>query len=250
MNRAAYTDRVLACLKRLTRGERSAIRAELEAHMEDHMLALMELGYDEALAEERMLQHMGDPAEVGRELNRQYSLLWLWAMQLAKVLTICFAILMLLPAARQLTGTVVPNLMARIYPLHELNLENLAYGYSAEAGYDRFAEAVMKTDQRQKSGDVTFYVYQSGLKDPEAEETTGWIAVSMYADNLFAAPPRLSGYLLSDLTGDCTITRLGFGNCFLVQREVTRGECFRFDYEEHGHTYDFTVELPWKEAEP
>ena len=73
MNRKTYIDTVLSALRRVTGDERQAIRAELEGHMEDHMEGLLELGYSPELAEERTLAAMGDPKEVGRELNRQYT---------------------------------------------------------------------------------------------------------------------------------------------------------------------------------
>ena len=44
--------------------------------MEDHICALLELGYDERLAEERTMAAMGDPAEVGREMDKQYPRYW------------------------------------------------------------------------------------------------------------------------------------------------------------------------------
>ncbi|MBM6911672.1 permease prefix domain 1-containing protein, partial [Oscillibacter valericigenes] len=72
MTRGEYIREVSASLKRLTKREREAIRRELDGHMEDHMESLRELGYDEELAEERTIAAMGDPEEVGRELNKQY----------------------------------------------------------------------------------------------------------------------------------------------------------------------------------
>lgn len=77
MDRRQYTDRVLTSLRRMTAKEREAIRRELDGHMEDHMEALRALGYDEALAEARTIAAMGDPEEVGRELNKQYPFRWL-----------------------------------------------------------------------------------------------------------------------------------------------------------------------------
>ena len=64
----------MANLRRLTERERSAVQTELEAHMEDHMLALIELGYDEALAEELLALGFLTRSEDGtlqpaRELN-------------------------------------------------------------------------------------------------------------------------------------------------------------------------------------
>ena len=61
MDRQDYTAAVLSALRRVTSRERAAIRAELDGHIEDHMEGLLELGYDEALAEERTLAAMGDP---------------------------------------------------------------------------------------------------------------------------------------------------------------------------------------------
>ena len=76
MNREEYTQRVLDALGRLTPKEISAVRTEIEGHIEDHMESLLELGYDETLAEERTMAAMGDPEEVGRELNKQYPIRW------------------------------------------------------------------------------------------------------------------------------------------------------------------------------
>ena len=66
MNREEYTRRVLSALGRLTPKEISAVRAEIDGHIEDHMAYLLDLGYDEQLAEARTMAAMGDPEEVGR----------------------------------------------------------------------------------------------------------------------------------------------------------------------------------------
>ena len=84
MDRWAYTDRVLAVLRRgrVTTREREAIRQEINGHIEDHMEALRALGYDEWEAEERTIAAMGDPEELGKELNQVHSPLlgWLWLL--------------------------------------------------------------------------------------------------------------------------------------------------------------------------
>lgn len=57
--------------------DRKKIRQELLEHMEDRMEEYLE---QETAAEARVLASMGDPVEVGRELNRQHKpwLGWLW----------------------------------------------------------------------------------------------------------------------------------------------------------------------------
>lgn len=59
MNRKEYTDAVLTALRHVTDRERLAIRAELDAHIEDHIAALRELDYPPELAEERALGRHG-----------------------------------------------------------------------------------------------------------------------------------------------------------------------------------------------
>ena len=87
MTRSEYVERVLSVMRYATPSEREAIRAEIDAHIEDHICDLMELDYDEALAEERTMARMGDPEEVGRELDKQYTnAFWLWLEGAARIL--------------------------------------------------------------------------------------------------------------------------------------------------------------------
>lgn len=95
MTRWEYTDRVLSGLRRLTGPEREAVRAELDAHIEDHICDLLDLGYDEELAEERTMQRMGDPAEVSRELNKQYPLRWVLLKWATMAVTAALALMLL-----------------------------------------------------------------------------------------------------------------------------------------------------------
>ena len=76
MTRSEYVERVLSVMKHVTGEEREAIRAEIDAHIEDHICGLLELDYPEDLAEERTMALMGDPEEVGRELSKQYPIRW------------------------------------------------------------------------------------------------------------------------------------------------------------------------------
>ena len=119
MHRSEYIGRVLACLHRLTPAEREAVRAELDAHMEDHICDLLELGYSEELAEERTMLRMGDPEEVGRELDKQYPLRWLIIGRIASV-ALAFAILVTLLGLSSLRN-VADNLQARFDPWSDMH---------------------------------------------------------------------------------------------------------------------------------
>ena len=118
MDRKTYIDVVLSALRHVTRRERSAIREELAGHIEDHMEGLIELGYDPALAEERTLAAMGDPKEVGRELNRQYPLGWLMIRWCARLLTVWVVLAVLLMVMNTMDAQTSPltALRERIQP--------------------------------------------------------------------------------------------------------------------------------------
>ena len=64
--------------------DHNAIRAELEAHIEDRCAALEELNYPLGLAAERTLAAMGDPVEVGKALDKEHSL-WLGRLWIALI---------------------------------------------------------------------------------------------------------------------------------------------------------------------
>lgn len=113
MTRREYTERVLAALRRVTRAERAAIRAEIDAHMEDHVCALLDLGYPPELAEERAMAAMGDPEEVGRELDKQYPFRWLAVKWAAMALT---AVLVLMMLGQMDWQMVRINLASRFWP--------------------------------------------------------------------------------------------------------------------------------------
>lgn len=240
MDRRQYTDRVLTSLRRMTAKEREAIRQELDGHMEDHMEALRALGYDEELAEERTLAAMGDPAEVGRELNRQYPFRWLVIGRAAMIATLLFALLVAPPAWNK-AGDVVNNLWCRFYPLHLLDLRELSWG--ADRDYRPMVTEAEKVDLRQMADGVTLYIYQAGLEDPAAEETTAWAAVSPYWDDPFRSNNVYRSLMAS---GDIDSLSFDFDGPFIVSGQVRRGEPLCFAYDISGETLSFEVPLPWE----
>ena len=116
MDRKTYIDTVLSALRHVTGDERLAIRAEIDGHIEDHMEGLLELGYSPELAEERTLDAMGDPKEVGRELNKQYTG-WGFVLlsRVAVLLTVVLCIQALLGLG--ILGNLLDSVWARVAPL-------------------------------------------------------------------------------------------------------------------------------------
>lgn len=60
--------------------DRNDIREELECHIEDKTGCYLEQGYDRETAEKQSVSDMGDPKEIGTELNRQHNPVigWIW----------------------------------------------------------------------------------------------------------------------------------------------------------------------------
>lgn len=103
---------VLDQIPRATAAEREDICRELMEHLEDHREALMEGGLDEAAAQERAVEAMGDAGEIGRQWNQRLSPLWLWVGRVCKVVCISLMIVMFLPGCTLLLQ-VSQNLSAR-----------------------------------------------------------------------------------------------------------------------------------------
>lgn len=122
MKREEYTTAVLLGLRRLTDQERRALRRELDGHMEDHMLALMELGYDEAEAEEKAVAAMGDPAETARELQKCYSFGWLVAGYVMKAV-LALLLVVCLAGAFTVGSGIIDAVKTRLIPMSYLTAE-------------------------------------------------------------------------------------------------------------------------------
>ena len=157
MDRGQYCDRVLSCTRRLTGRERAAVRAELDGHIEDHMEGLLDLGYPPELAEERTMAAMGDPAEVGRELNRQYPLGWLVIGRAAAALTLATALLLAAPLAQRFSGAW-ESLYSRLAPKSVLDISQV------REGIDPLGVEAWDTDVEIAIRDQHFRVYQVGFQ--------------------------------------------------------------------------------------
>ena len=120
MDKREYTHRVVSVMGHITAAEREAIRAEIENHIEDRMEPLLSLqGVDEAEAERRSIAAMGDPEEIGRALQKQYSRFWLWVDRILLAI-IVFVLLGTAWLAPRHLGNVKDNLIARYAPMRLL----------------------------------------------------------------------------------------------------------------------------------
>ena len=133
MTRTEYVERVLSVMRHATASDQESIRAEIDAHIEDHICDLLELDYDEALAEERTMALMGDPEEVGRELDKQYTNgFWIWLESIAKILLVPMILVALLGIG--ILFHAVDHLEARFAPTQR-SMEEARHSYGGSKKY-------------------------------------------------------------------------------------------------------------------
>lgn len=186
MDRAEYCARVLAGLRGLSRREREAVRRELEDHMEDHARALLDLGYDEKLAEERTMAAMGDPAEVAREMARQYPRGWrvVAGVSLALCVFVLFSVLSS-SSNRKMIGYAWDSIVYRISPPGP---ETVIGGTVSPRGVEPVSGVTEAVDIRRTIGDNVLRVYRItvGTQDSQTAEKT-WVYEGGYQDGAPAA---------------------------------------------------------------
>ena len=170
MDRSEYCAQVLSHLRRLSREEKEAVRAELEEHMEDHICALLDLGYDAQLAEERTMAAMGDPAEVGREMEKQYPRGWNVAAGAALILSI-FVIFSALSSSynRRMIGYAWESVVCRVSPPEP---EEIAAGmFYRQEPYIPVSGVREKVDIQRNIGNDVLWIYRITVGDQDGVQT-------------------------------------------------------------------------------
>lgn len=93
------------------RPDRAAITAELTAHLEDHMDALVARGFPPETAARQAVAAMGDPEEIGKELDKSHSPFLGWFQICFRVAVWGLAVLVLLFTLPQV-GAIAEDLAA------------------------------------------------------------------------------------------------------------------------------------------
>lgn len=156
MDKKEYSRAVIAAMRHLRVEEITAIRNEIEGHIEDRMEPLLELeGIDEEEAQRRSIAAMGDPAEIGRALQKHYSLFWLWVDRviIGLIVLVLWGSVWRIPSH---LGGVKDNLIARYAPMSFLH----------ETTRKQWVD--MEVDLRAQVGSDILRIYAVGTKEKEA----------------------------------------------------------------------------------
>lgn len=244
MEQNEFCDRVLALVRHATTEEKEAIRTELLGHMEDHAAALVERGKDPDAALALAAQAMGDPEEVGRELDKQYPLVWLAVSRIALILSILVGIAMLF----HLPLTIFPfsNIQARTQEI-PMTLDNL------------HGSCIYTVDLRTDVGSDVLRVFGVGLEPFwDGETATVNLAMCNYDRNPFGqACGTLLNYLTYEVDGEAVESRSGggasnAGAAYWFARNIAvsrKAEYIAVCYDRFGTKVRLEVPLNWEGAE-
>lgn len=244
MERQEFCDRVLAKVRHATPEEKAAIRAELDAHMEDHAAALLEAGYEEAEATERAMAAMGDPEEIGAELNKDYPLGWLVLSRVSLILTvlICATVLFSWP----ILGITLNSLQARLAP------ETSGFASTTKYTYER------DLDIRAEIGDDILCIYKVGLVvNRDGETGNAALFFCNYSRNPFGytANGMDFEYRTSATTEPEWCHSVGGGGdagayySLVAKIPVTRAdEAVVVTYDHYGEHVRLDVPVPWEDV--
>lgn len=174
MDQNTFCEAVLSCIRHASLEERRAIQEELTAHIEDHAEALEQGGYSPKEAMERAVEAMGEPQEIGREMDQQYPLGWLVLSRVALIASVLLVCMML--TAFSLLGNLTNSITARIAPGKANFISALD-----PAKYD----VIREVDLTVQIGDDILRVSQIGLKHGVGEEGKLGVALCNYDRNLF-----------------------------------------------------------------
>ena len=110
-----FCDRVCSYIDHATGKELEQVHKELHNHLEDHATALIDIGRSPEEAEVAALLAMGDPEEIGREMNKQFPFIWLFLSRATAVIAIILAMLLISPL-RDIYSRVSESLLVRENP--------------------------------------------------------------------------------------------------------------------------------------
>lgn len=239
MTKELFWTQVEKHLSRATGRERRAIRAELEGHIEDHALALEEAGYPAEEAVERAVDAMGEPEEIGKALNAQFSVFWQVMIWVSSILIVVL-VLQICSAFYSLCWQPFrENHRARTDPWGTYYVDRYQKAYTQD----------QDLDIRVPIGNDELFVFWVGI-DPGANEAM--VAMCIYDQKAYGQISRsLNGIWVENQAGERGMGGGGGSSAFVSNRRVivpvAPGDTHvTLHYDRFGEKLAVEVPLPWE----
>lgn len=245
MRAMTFCEIVLDQLPHITKGERKALREELEGHLEDHAARLEARGVSAQEACARAEEAMGDPVEIGRALAKQYPRFWLWAYRLLSLVLVAGCVLFLIRGPILRLQYYRANMAARTDPWADNS-----YTYRELIPRDMDFQVELETD--------ILRVYRVGV-DPEAMTATVYFVTYDKDPWGIACSEQYDGITITNQAGSdhfSTAYHLAYGDGyganygFYMEIPIAAGDDhLTFQYDRFGVRETFLLPLPEWEGE-
>ena len=245
----AFYHAVCQYLTRSTKREREDIKRELADHLQDHVEVLTERGMSLSEAESRAVAEMGDPAEIGKALNKSFSVFWM----VCKWVFVALLCLLMLQCVINTTvfGNLSENLLARL-PSQE------DFGQITNEKFLLELGPVQRLNLKMESEHVVMRLDQLAVGKmagyPQGDAYCVCISTTIYSQNPFDSVwPNTRIYVEGDYTGVRREMSLGCEE--IGGRESGMYYVFRVDYgaeqvevvwERYGQDYRVQLPLDWE----
>lgn len=125
-NRNGWLDTAMDQVR--SKPEHKAIRAELQGHIEDKEQYFLDSGMEPREAAKAAVEAMGDPIEVGKELDQAHPFFWGRLYTLAKVVIVLLCIVVLFCAVDYANKNDITTILLQNYPLKIQQTDPYALG--------------------------------------------------------------------------------------------------------------------------
>lgn len=144
--------------------DRDDIKSELEDHILNKIDCYINQGYDEVEAENLALKDMGNPKEIGIELNKEHNFIIGWIWKLTSYAVIILIIINILPLISTFLG-IIYSIFSR-NPIKNIPKDNIAYHMEVDEKV-QIDDSVMKITDiiYEKNGqmNIGYYSYDRNI---------------------------------------------------------------------------------------
>lgn len=212
------------------RRDRAAIRSELEAHIADRADYYAAQGDDEAQAERRAIDAMGDPIRLGVELNRQHSPLVGWVWQITNKLVGVFVVLNAL-----VLGMGLSSMTSLDNPLAEIPVSEIVYQVDVDETVKLDDTVIHFTHivyERNQTLHIIYEQFDASLRGARGMDLVGHISDNLgntYVDGTGSAPTGWRARCQRTVTGFSSraemliITSAGYNRAYQVKIALPGG---------------------------
>lgn len=144
--------------------DRDDIKSELEDHILDKIDCYINQGYDEVEAENLALKDMGNPKEIGLELNKEHNFIIGWIWKLTSYAVIILIIINILPLISTFLG-IIYSIFSR-NPIKNIPKDNIAYHIEVDEKVQIDDSVIKITDiiyEKDRQMNIVYHGYDKGF---------------------------------------------------------------------------------------